>query len=734
MKADNQTSMKKKRNMRLLKADILVLSISAVIITTFSFLLYLDLTKRIEFGETQSVGNIIFKRKVAQRKYNRQVIWEEVEQNQTLYNRDSIRTADNSDAVIKLKDGTRIELGENSMILLSLSSDAININFAHGTIYAKRDTVGKEDLKKLTIKSNDTSVSIDTSNIKVSESSGKDIQVIVSKGTANIKTGNNERVVTNREKATIRSATGEMTVEKVIYRLIRPHPNEFAGISGTVSQVGFTWDQNNYRGISRCELSRDSSFAGILNYSDTSGSSASFSLSPGEYYWRVRAMNGQGESSVSETRRFTVLQVRPVSLRAPEPETTISYLKEPPLVQFHWRKNSIASSYIIEVARTRDMKNPVKSVDSLDSMIGIAIDQPGTYYWRVTPKSDIISITDRWSSPVSSFTVTKQTRYSAPVLHVPENNEKISTLELAHRKLIFNWEANPEIRSFRIRIAADREFSKQLITKDIDTNYHAISSSLNPGTWYWRVAALNRGIPVSDYSTSGSFIITGKESIELRTPSDNATLYQKKDTDQSGVSFSWKRISIPGSYKLEISKNRQFNQVYREYSVQGYSIQPDDIAPGTMYWRVRFIGEKSGKELTRSDVRSFTLEAPLKTPELISPVHTALDMKLHSSIPFQWRKIRGATSYEITLFAVRRGTRHLVFSERTANEQYRFSRLKLLDRGEYVWTLKALRTEAGGGKTVQESGISRGMFTIKLNVPYKKPKILSPETQYIQTQ
>ncbi|HQO03447.1 MAG TPA: DUF4962 domain-containing protein [Spirochaetota bacterium] len=720
--------------MRLLKIDILVLSISAVIITTFSLLLYLDLTKRIEFGATQQVGNIIFKRKVAQRKYNRQVIWEEVEQNQTLYNRDSIRTAENSDAVIKLKDGTRIELGENSMILLSLSSDAININFAHGTIYAKRDAVGLQDLKKLTIQSNKTSVSIDTSNIKVSESIGKDIQVIVSKGTANIKTDKEERVVTSREKATIRSATGEMTVEKVVYRLIRPLPNEFLGNPGTVMPVGFTWDQNNYRGLSRCELSRDSDFSGIVQATDTSDSAASFSLSPGNYYWRVRAIKGKGKSSESETRRFTILQVRPVTLRAPEHASTITYLRETPLIQLQWNKNNFATSYLIEISKSPDMKNTVRTIESLDTRIGLTLEKPGTYFWKVSPKSGVVSLNESWSSAVNSFTLAQQTRYQPPLLHFPGNNEKISSLELAHRKLLFNWESNSEIRAFRIMIAADRAFSKELITKDVEANYYSTGSPLSQGTWHWKVAALHNGTQVSDYSNTGSFIITGRESVELLTPADSEILYLKKDTEQSGIVFSWKKISVPGTYNVEISNDRNFSNIYRTFNSTGYSAQSNNITSGSYYWRVRFIGEKSAKELTRSIVRSFTLKAPLVAPELVSPVHTSIDMKNRTAIPFRWKKTRGATSYHLQLFAVKGGIRHLVFHERTAGNEYRFSQLKLLDRGEYLWSIKATRTEGTGGKIVQESAVSRGLFTIKLDVPYKKPKILSPRTQYIQTQ
>ncbi len=139
-------------------SDKIMVGISAIIISTFSLLLFLDFTAKIDVGEAREIGTITYKKKVSQRKYGTQVIWESIDQNSPVYINDSIRTAELSQAVIHLADGTSIELDENSMILLAESAGAININFAQGTMYAKRGDITGKDAGAVNIVSGGASI------------------------------------------------------------------------------------------------------------------------------------------------------------------------------------------------------------------------------------------------------------------------------------------------------------------------------------------------------------------------------------------------------------------------------------------------------------------------------------------------------------------------------------------------------------------------------------------------
>ena len=111
------------------------------------------------------------------------MIWEDVDNNSPVYVNDSIRTADLSQAVVRLKDGTTIELDENSMILLAETSGAINITFAQGTMYARRAAVAEAGTEKVNIVSGDATVAVEQSDVKLSQSEGKQLDLTVSKGT-----------------------------------------------------------------------------------------------------------------------------------------------------------------------------------------------------------------------------------------------------------------------------------------------------------------------------------------------------------------------------------------------------------------------------------------------------------------------------------------------------------------------------------------------------------------------
>jgi hypothetical protein len=110
--------------------------INLTVIAYSGFLLYNDYSSSIQTSGTVQIGTITFKKKVAERKYTQQVIWEKVENNTPVYNFDSIRTEAGSLAVINLNDGTAIELEEETMVVLQQSQEGLDIDFEQGAISA----------------------------------------------------------------------------------------------------------------------------------------------------------------------------------------------------------------------------------------------------------------------------------------------------------------------------------------------------------------------------------------------------------------------------------------------------------------------------------------------------------------------------------------------------------------------------------------------------------------------
>jgi hypothetical protein len=96
-------------------------------------ILFFDFRRRLDAGSREQIGTITFKEKTVQRKFTDRVVWESMENSFPLYNKDSIRTGELSDAEITLTDGTKLAMDENSLIVLNITKGEQEIDFAYGT-------------------------------------------------------------------------------------------------------------------------------------------------------------------------------------------------------------------------------------------------------------------------------------------------------------------------------------------------------------------------------------------------------------------------------------------------------------------------------------------------------------------------------------------------------------------------------------------------------------------------
>ena len=273
-----------------INSDYLAVGISLFIITVCSALLYADYTSKVEAGDAVRIGTITYKKKVAQRKYSSQVIWEDLEQNVPVYNNDSIRTADLSEAIIKLSDGTNINLDENSLILLATAGEGININFSHGSISANREGVLEGEAPQISIQSKDAVVLLEKGDVKLSKTGEGGLDVVVTDGKADVKTGTVEKTVLKDEKVII-TGDAEAKVVKLRLKPASPPPNENLVTADAVLPVNFTWEPVEGGGAVYLEIARDSDFnRGVVTRASDRNSFTEY-LGEGSYYWRIRASN-----------------------------------------------------------------------------------------------------------------------------------------------------------------------------------------------------------------------------------------------------------------------------------------------------------------------------------------------------------------------------------------------------------------------------------------------------------
>ncbi|HDP80278.1 MAG TPA: hypothetical protein ENN21_05480, partial [Spirochaetes bacterium] len=608
----------------MIKSDLLALGLSAAIMTTCSALLYADFTHKVESSGAQEVGVITFKKKVAQRKYSNQVIWEDVEQKAPVYNNDTIRTSDISEAVIELKDGTSIELDENSMILVAQSAGAININFEHGTIYAKRGDLAGKDVKALNIMSKDTLVSFARSDLKLSRAEGeeKKLDLVVSKGDAKVNVGKEEKLVTKDQRMVISLDTKEAKVDDLKLVLTSPAMNRYFITGDPRQAVNFGWEAVSGNRKLHVEIARDGRFRDIVSEKAAAGTGAAEMVAPGTWYWRLRAEDGAtGRKDYSESRKFTVIRDVPVALVHPRDDLALDYAGSPPIVNFRWQRNELAMEYILEVAADANFAKILRSVQT--PLTGLSLDTfgEGVYYWRVRTAVEIAGTRHNGSSPVRRLVVNRKKAMEPAALIAPADKISVSSLMFQKRGLMFSWAGPAQIARYELLIARDPAFKDIAYKTEGTSNFASVRFDSAPGNYYWRVRTLGETPELSAVSAVRSVSVVRTENIQLLAPGKEAKIFLEEDQNARDVDFSWTKSTIEGVYALEISRDRGFITLDRSARQAGTAVRVEKLKAGNYFWRVKLLDDQKS-EILVSETAALSLNVPEKKAVPVPPVVT----------------------------------------------------------------------------------------------------------------
>ncbi len=261
-------------------------------------------------------------------------------------------------------------------------------------------------------------------------------------------------------------------------------------IIGLIAHESPTWDSTpclqwhpgEFSVSYAIQVSRSPAFS--LNVVSTTSPDTSITtsvLSPGEYFWRVRAQN----ASWSETGRFVVLDPHVPMLVPLLPDTTTTRL---PVLT--WREPPApAAVYELQVSLSADF-----SAWTSDTLVGDTTAAwhetlpYGPVYWRVRTEGH-----PQWSA-ADTFVVVPDT---VPRLVAYEGD----TVADPHPPLA--WHPVFEADSYQVEIANNNRFHRSTVVRTADTVW--VPDSLLSGVpWYWRVSS-SRDYRV--YSRIDSFVV-----------------------------------------------------------------------------------------------------------------------------------------------------------------------------------------------------------------------------------
>lgn len=517
------------------RKDWTVIIISLLVFFTALGLLLFETVLDEDSGR-EIVGTVVYRNRVAQRRYSNSVVWQDVEQAEEVRNLDSIRTDDRAEAIITLNRGTKIELDPLSMIVLDIKEEESNIILKRGSVFV-------------------SPTSTDTVKVKKGESSFFDFQSIL-----RIFGDESDRVLVHSE--------GKVSLESA-NRIIDIQPDRIAEVEGTeVSEKGlalktyapkdnsrffvnynqnmelsFRWE-NSAKDSFQFFLSKDPFFQDVLQEKSTDSDNLQIRLSAGDYYWKVVSEKGS-----SMTKRFKIKERSRISIKEPLNEEKV--VSDPgDLIPFSWTETELAKTYQLEISENETFTKSLQTWESGRPGISIEL-KPGVYFVRVRgvgtlPGTETVSSTiqmevltsdskptidsqpdseeavdreekdddydnddndDRKEIPTRQNTkppITKQENVeSKPSIPKIERNKMSpprpiypkSSVDMAGKnRLVFRWGGSPMVEEYELVLREEKAGGGEILKKKVKTTEFVLNdlTILDIGNFSWEVSAIGK--------------------------------------------------------------------------------------------------------------------------------------------------------------------------------------------------------------------------------------------------
>ncbi len=243
---------------------------------------------------------------------------------------------------------------------------------------------------------------------------------------------------------------------------------------GLVGLPTFDWMDVTSATTYLLEIAPTNAFSTTIYSTTTTVSTANYTHNlTGDFYWRVQASLDEVVSPYSEVRSVQLLTLGSPTLLTPGEGEKIG------TPNFSWTSVENATSYQLDLSLSSEFGVIDYSEVTTDTTLTYTGDLTGTYSWRVQAQNgDIVG-------PYSESRSLELAALDAPMLISPENGA-------AQAQPTFDWDDVTEATSYQIQIADAADFSTPLINQSVISSAFSFSS-IQLGTFYWRVYALKDG-------------------------------------------------------------------------------------------------------------------------------------------------------------------------------------------------------------------------------------------------
>ncbi|MBT3984582.1 MAG: hypothetical protein HOE90_24710 [Bacteriovoracaceae bacterium] len=520
--------------------------------------------------EKKFIGKLKSKNNLVKRRHEGSLIWETVENQETLYVNDYIFTNQDSTASLDLVVDTKISMSPSSLIKLQHVGESLNLNIIEGLTIAKLGA--KSDL---VIVSGKTRI----------RAGGKDTEVQLENGKIQVNKG---FIILDKEgrKSTIEKDQfvdlKSQVISKYTLKPITPKLSSTTHLRKE-NNVEFKWKDKDSVLNYHLAIAKDAKFKDVFYSSPIKKTSVIvYDLPQGTLYWRVKSKKGS-KISYGPTSYFTVKKNKRLNLFTPQDYKV-------------YNRNLIKSSFLNwqQIKKVKyELEIYQKSTQGWDlvkhdlisnNKYALKIHNLGTFRWRVRVDS-LEWPNPRWSNFNHYKVQNSDIELQKPIFILPIAGSQ--TPKDIGEQIDISWGGSSD-SPYELHLAKDPNFEEILSIKDVEGASTEILNS-EWGEYYIKVREK------SNYKNQkGPFSDVLKISLAPRVPNYQYPMENEfceiKNGDQ--INIQWEKNERVGEYHIQISKSPEFDELEFDETTSDNSVawEPDDKS-SDYFWRIKYASE-----------------------------------------------------------------------------------------------------------------------------------------------
>lgn len=608
-----------------------------------------------------------------------------------VYQKDSVFTGDQSKAVIKLKDGSLIEIQPNSLVTLNFKDGQMNLDLRYGNLVGEL-TAGSN----LTVKSGKEEFKLN--------GDGSKSRIEFSKG----RTGTMDLTLLSGKSGSVKKDGQTLAVKPAVKSELFPQfpINKNLAKADTNQPVEFIWSSRGPVVTYELQVSDTADFQKVLHSEETGERKLNVAgLPEGQYYWRVAGFDEKHRLGVRTPAQTFALRYLPVpQILTPNQESRFDLeIKAPQELKMDtkvtWEGDKTYNRFRFQVSEDPEFKTSIKDVETPAKESMTPKLPSGVYYARVRGVEAEQNIPSEWSKPVKfelNLVAKKDEELPAPILvnknivfRMPKASERTPAALAAP---VMEWKPVLQAKKYKVQISPDRDF-KQSSNYEVKRTQSAWNQ-VRPGEYYYRVYTVGEAGQLSPPSQLGRMQINAEEPILNAI----APIKLRKNSDmdkppQQDFKVSWTPVTDAQSYLLEIAPESDPTQAQRlEFPGPGGEVKVDN--PGKYQVRVKALNaqSKSISDFSPSQQALYLFDQGFLPPVPREPFNNAsifLQQELNPFIWLEWKTVAGATKYRVEVSATPDFQSPLIA---TSVGESRFLIKNKVPLGKVYWRVKAEST------------------------------------------